>query len=88
MGDNLFEGLPAPSHQQEQEKEEEVGRKGKDQSFLSLKTSSKDNNKEASPNPVLKSALKRPKPTEGKPHNLYDSYFFFSFLWFNVCFHF
>ncbi|XVF57163.1 hypothetical protein PTKIN_Ptkin06aG0182200 [Pterospermum kingtungense] len=68
MGDNLFEGLPAPSHQQEEEKvEEEEGKQGKDQSFLSLKTSSGNNNKEAPPNPVLKSALKRPKPTESNP---------------------
>ncbi|XWS42544.1 hypothetical protein CRYUN_Cryun16bG0023400 [Craigia yunnanensis] len=61
MGDNLFEGLPAPSHQQHQEEKEDE--QGKDKNFLSLKTSSSTNN-EDSPNPVLKSALKRSKPTE------------------------
>ncbi|OMO71998.1 hypothetical protein CCACVL1_17990 [Corchorus capsularis] len=65
MGDNLFEGLPPPSHQQ-QEKEEE-DKQGKDQNPLSLKTSSSSNKKEAPPNPVLKSALKRPKPAESAP---------------------
>ncbi|XP_007030477.2 PREDICTED: uncharacterized protein LOC18600119 [Theobroma cacao] len=66
MGDNLFEGLPPPSQQQqlEEKKEEEQGR---DQNLLSLKTSSSNDNKEASPNPVLKSALKRHKPTESNP---------------------
>ncbi|GAV66785.1 hypothetical protein CFOL_v3_10295 [Cephalotus follicularis] len=64
MGDNLFEGLPPPSanhHQQQDELEEKQ----------SAKASSK-NSRETSPvimpAPVLKSALKRPKPTiESKP---------------------
>ncbi|KAK6288892.1 hypothetical protein POUND7_000433 [Theobroma cacao] len=66
MGDNFFEGLPPPSQQQqlEEKKEEEQAR---DQNLLSLKTSSSNDNKEASPNPVLKSALKRHKPTESNP---------------------
>ncbi|XP_022719114.1 uncharacterized protein LOC111277148 [Durio zibethinus] len=71
MGDNLFEGLPPPSHQQQaeekQEKHEEEGQQGRDQLFSSLKTSSSNNSKEASLNPVLKSALKRPKPAEPNP---------------------
>ncbi|XVF06371.1 hypothetical protein REPUB_Repub06bG0042400 [Reevesia pubescens] len=69
MGDNLFEGLPPPSHQLqvEEEEEEEEEEEGKNQNFLSLKTSSGNNNKEASSNPVLKSSLKRPKPTESNP---------------------
>ncbi|TYI02776.1 hypothetical protein ES332_A11G290600v1 [Gossypium tomentosum] len=69
MGDNLFEGLPPPSHHQQlqgKENEEEEGKEGNQISF-SLKTSSSSNNKEASPKPVLKSALKRPKPTESNP---------------------
>ncbi|MBA0618854.1 hypothetical protein Godav_028137 [Gossypium davidsonii] len=70
MGDNLFEGLPPPSHHQQlqgKENEEVEGKEGNDQISFSLKTSSSSNNKEASPKPVLKSALKRPKPTESNP---------------------
>ncbi|GMI79168.1 hypothetical protein like AT3G04560 [Hibiscus trionum] len=69
MGDNLFEGLPPPSHHQqleEKENEQEDKDQGNQVSF-SLKTCSSSNNKEASPIPVLKSALKRPKPTESNP---------------------
>ncbi|MBA0687271.1 hypothetical protein Goari_014820, partial [Gossypium aridum] len=70
MGDNLFEGLPPPSHHQQlqgKENEEVEGKEGNDQISFSLKTSCSSNNKEASPKPVLKSALKRPKPTESNP---------------------
>ncbi|MFQ6635052.1 hypothetical protein Gotur_011534 [Gossypium turneri] len=70
MGDNLFEGLPPPSHHQQlqgKENEEVEGKEGNDQISFPLKTSSSSNNKEASPKPVLKSALKRPKPTESNP---------------------
>ncbi|XP_021283585.1 uncharacterized protein LOC110416064 [Herrania umbratica] len=69
MGDNLFEGLPPPSEQQqlEEKKEEEQEGQGRNQNLSSLKTSSSNDNKEASPNPVLRSALKRPKPTESYP---------------------
>ncbi|KAE8659968.1 methyltransferase-like protein 6-like [Hibiscus syriacus] len=69
MGDNLFEGLPPPSHHQhleekENEEQKHEGKKSNDQISFSLKKSSSTNNKEASPTPVLKSALKRPKPSE------------------------
>ncbi|XP_039067241.1 uncharacterized protein LOC120213163 [Hibiscus syriacus] len=73
MGDNLFEGLPPPSHHQQlEEKENEEAqkheaKKNNDQNSFSLKTSSSTNHKEASPTPVLKSALKRPKPSESNP---------------------
>ncbi|GMI65184.1 hypothetical protein like AT3G04560 [Hibiscus trionum] len=72
MGDNLFEGLPPPSHHQqleekENEEKKDQGNKSNDQISSSLKTSSSSNYKEASPTPVLKSALKRPKPTESNP---------------------
>ncbi|KAL4377830.1 hypothetical protein GQ457_02G033940 [Hibiscus cannabinus] len=66
MGDNLFEGLPPPSHHQQLEEKEEEKDQVNQISF-SLKTSSSSHNKEASPTPVLKSALKRPKPTESNP---------------------
>ncbi|KAK8633929.1 hypothetical protein V6N13_014761 [Hibiscus sabdariffa] len=66
MGDNLFEGLPPPSHHQQLEEKEEEKDQG-NQNLFSLKTSSSNNYKEASPTPVLKSALKRPKPTESNP---------------------
>ncbi|KAJ9180060.1 hypothetical protein P3X46_008351 [Hevea brasiliensis] len=58
MGDNLFEGLPPPSNQQQQNQQVEENA---------------SNNREPSPvpppapTPVLKSALKRPKPVESTP---------------------
>ncbi|KAE8725819.1 methyltransferase-like protein 6-like [Hibiscus syriacus] len=72
MGDNLFEGLPPPSHHQqpeekENEEEKHEGKENNDQISFSLNTSSSSNNKEASPTPVLKSAFKRPKPSESNP---------------------
>ncbi|KAL4353035.1 hypothetical protein GQ457_06G018740 [Hibiscus cannabinus] len=73
MGDNLFEGLPPPSHHQQPEEkdnedeEKDQANKSNDQISFSLRTSISPNNKEASPTPVLKSALKRPNPTESNP---------------------
>uniref|UniRef100_A0A2P2K9F4 Uncharacterized protein n=1 Tax=Rhizophora mucronata TaxID=61149 RepID=A0A2P2K9F4_RHIMU len=66
MGDNLFEGLPPPSHQQQQNQQlEESG---------ALKTAAiEPSPAPAPPNPVLKSALKRPKPQETNPRVQDDS---------------
>ncbi|KAK8697589.1 hypothetical protein V6N13_113730 [Hibiscus sabdariffa] len=75
-----FEGLPPPSHHQQpeekdnEEEEKDQANKSIDQISFSLRTSINPNNKEASPTPVLKSALKRPKPTESNPKD-YENYF-------------
>uniref|UniRef100_A0A2P2K9E5 Uncharacterized protein n=1 Tax=Rhizophora mucronata TaxID=61149 RepID=A0A2P2K9E5_RHIMU len=72
MGDNLFEGLPPPSHQQQQNQQlEESG---------ALKTAAiEPSPAPAPPNPVLKSALKRPKPQETNPR-VQDGNFLHSFV--------
>ncbi|KAF5740494.1 hypothetical protein HS088_TW11G00564 [Tripterygium wilfordii] len=58
MEEDIFEGLPPPSHQRE---------KGQDQLELKGHSEPLTNNKEPSPIPVLKSALKRPNPAGSNP---------------------
>ncbi|KAJ6757379.1 F7O18.3 PROTEIN [Salix koriyanagi] len=59
MGDSLFEGLPPPSHQQQNQEAEA--------SNASKPTKREPSTVPAPPKPALKSALKRPKPVEAKP---------------------
>uniref|UniRef100_A0A6N2LXA1 Nucleolar/coiled-body phosphoprotein n=1 Tax=Salix viminalis TaxID=40686 RepID=A0A6N2LXA1_SALVM len=59
MGDSLFEGLPPPSHQQQNQEAEA--------SNASKTTKREPSTVPAPPKPALKSALKRPKPVEAKP---------------------
>ncbi|GKV12482.1 hypothetical protein SLEP1_g23619 [Rubroshorea leprosula] len=67
MADNLFEGLPPPSHHEHQHEQQEEKEKGEQkQQPFSLKSSS-NTHRESSPKPILKSALKRPKPSESIP---------------------
>ncbi|KAG5232670.1 rab protein [Salix suchowensis] len=58
MGDSLFEGLPPPSHQQQNQEAEA--------SNASKPTKREPSTVPAPPKPALKSALKRPKPVEAK----------------------
>lgn len=59
MGDSLFEGLPPPSHQQQNQEAEA--------NDTSKTTRREPSTVPAPPKPALKSALKRPKPVEAKP---------------------
>ena len=59
MGDSLFEGLPPPSHQQQNQEAEA--------NDTSKTTKRELSTVPAPPKPALKSALKRPKPVEAKP---------------------
>ncbi|XP_065852883.1 uncharacterized protein [Euphorbia lathyris] len=61
MDDNLFEGLPPPSNQQQQNKQVE------ENTSIHRKPSPPP-----APAPILKSALKRPKPIESIPEPLDD----------------
>ncbi|KAL4352392.1 hypothetical protein GQ457_06G014580 [Hibiscus cannabinus] len=59
-----------------EDEEKDQANKSNDQISFSLRTSISPNKKEASPSPVLKSALKRPKPTESNPELIsYALYF-------------
>ncbi|KAG6647419.1 uncharacterized protein LOC122315989 isoform X2 [Carya illinoinensis] len=65
MADNLFEGLPPPSQQkQEQLQQEEQHRCS---TTATIACDSSLSSALPAPNPILKSALKRPEPTESNP---------------------
>ena len=87
MADNLFEGLPPPSQQKPQQEEEVQQQK---QCSITATTVCDSSTSSFSsplppPNPVLKSALKRPKPTDQIPEGQF--YFFRLFLFvFLICF--
>ncbi|KAJ4836216.1 hypothetical protein Tsubulata_021281 [Turnera subulata] len=68
MSDNLFEGLPPPSHNQEQNAsiEEKTTDNSRTSTTTSIETSAAPP-LPAAPKPALKSALKRPKPVEPNP---------------------
>lgn len=65
MGDNLFEGLPPPSHQEQNALVEENNDKSKTAPAASIEMS--PGLVPAAPKPALKSALKRPKPVDPNP---------------------
>lgn len=74
MADNLFEGLPPPSaelHPPQHQREEEVERL-----YPKTATAGRKSSPLPAPDPVLKSALKRPKPVEPNPDG--NSSFFFN----------
>lgn len=75
MAENLFEGLPPPStelhppqHQREEEEEVEL--------YPKTATADRKSSPLPAPEPVIKSALKRPKPVEPNPDG--NSSFFFN----------
>ena len=71
MGDNLFEGLPPPSQQNPQQQEEDKKQRH------STTTSSSSSSPVPPPIPVLKSALKRPKPKPTEPFPEPEGYYSF-----------
>ena len=93
MGDNLFEGLPPPSQQKSQQQEEDKKQQQQQQQQRHNTTTSSSSSSFSSPVPppipVLKSALKRPKPTEPFPEpEGYYSFFPHFVVWncFAFCF--
>ena len=73
MGDNLFEGLPPPSQQKPQQQQEDK----KQQQQRHSTTTSSSSSPVPPPIPVLKSALKRPKPKPTEPFPEPEGYYSF-----------
>ncbi|KAE8009922.1 hypothetical protein FH972_006327 [Carpinus fangiana] len=67
MADNLFEGLPPPSRQQEEREPEQEQEQPHQRSKTATTGGGSSSSPVPAPKPVLKSALKRSEPTESKP---------------------
>ena len=78
MGDNLFEGLPPPSQQKPQQQEEDKKQQQQQQRHNTTTSSSSSFSSPVPPPiPVLKSALKRPKPKPTEPFPEPEGYYSF-----------
>ena len=82
MGDNLFEGLPPPSQQKPQQQQEDKKQQQQQQQQQRHNTTTSSSSSSFSspvppPIPILKSALKRPKPKPTEPFPEPEGYYSF-----------